>query len=131
MSASNVTGFAHISLTVRDIARSCRLYQDLLGFAPIDEHVDAHMRILLLGKGADTLELIQHTPAKDLSSAPGPFNHIALQVEDMNALARELRAQGYAFDTDAPNNAPEVFGGIRFIFFTGPDGERVELIENL
>ena len=131
MSTSNVTGFAHVSLSVKDIARSCRLYQDLLGFVPDDETVNDQMRILLLKKGGDTLELIQHTPARDLPAAPGPFNHIALQVQNMNALVRELRTQGYVFDTDAPNDAPEVFGGIRFIFFTGPDGERVELIQSL
>ena len=131
MSTSNVTGFAHISLNVKDIARSCRLYQDLLGFVPVDEHVNDHMRLLLLQKGNNTLELTQHTPAGDLDAAPGPFDHIALQVQDMNALVRELREQGYVFETDAPNAAPEVFGGITFIFFTGPDGERIELIQFL
>ena len=131
MSTSTVTGFAHISLCVKDIARSCRLYQDLLGFVPYDEHVNEHMRLLLLKNGSDTLELIQHTPARDLGAAPGPFDHIALQVQDMDALVRELRARGYAFDTDTPNEAPDVFGGIRFIFFTGPDGERIELIQSL
>jgi len=131
MSASKVTGFAHVSLTVKDIARSCRLYQDLLGFVPYDEHVNEHMRLLLLQNGGDTLELIQHTPGRELPTEPGPVDHIALQVENMDALVKELRGQGYEFDDDAPNDAPEVFGGIRFIFFTGPDGERVELIENL
>lgn len=131
MSASNVTGFAHVSLTVKDIARSCRLYQDLLGFVPCDEHVNDQLRLLLLQKGNNILELTQHTPAIDLTAAPGPFDHIALQVEGMDALVAELRGHGYVFDTDAPNDAPEIFGGVRFIFFTGPDGERIELIEKL
>jgi len=131
MSASNVTGFAHVSLTVTSIARACRLYQDLLGFVPYDEHVNEAMRLLLLKKGGNTLELTQHTPPRDTNTVPGPFDHIALQVENMDGLVRELRDQGYVFETDAPNDAPEVFGGVRFIFFTGPDGERVELIENL
>ena len=131
MSVTKVTGFAHISLTVKDIARSCRLYQDLLGFVPCDEHVNENMRLLLLQNGGDTLELTQHTPAGDSHTIPGPVNHIALKVEGMEALIKELREHGYVFDDDAPNDAPEVFGGIRFIFFTGPDGERIELIENL
>lgn len=131
MSSSNVTGLAHVSIFVQNIARSCLLYQDILEFVPDDEQVNDRMRILLLKKGGATLELIQHTPARELTRTPGPINHIALKVEDMDALVRELRAKGYEFETDDPIEAPDAFGGIKLIFFAGPDGERIELIQSL
>jgi lactoylglutathione lyase len=131
MPTSHVTGFAHVCLFVRNIARSCLLYQDLLGFSPEDEQVNDKMRILLLKKGDAALELIQPRPASDMPARPGPIDHIALKVTDIGPLVRQLRAEGYVFETDEPIDVPGFCGGIRIIFFTGPDGERIELLQEL
>lgn len=131
MSTSNVTGMAHVCIYVKDIARSCRLYLDILGFVPDEEQVTDTMRLLLLKKGGSAIELIQHTPAREPKHAAGPIDHIALNVQDMDALIGKLRAAGYAFDSDEPIEVPDCFGGIKIIFFTGLDGERIELIQSL
>ena len=47
------------------------------------------------------------------------------------AVAAELKAQGIdTFRTPEPVVLPELFGGLRNWFFTGPSGEQIELIEH-
>jgi len=49
----------------------------------------------------------------------------------VDAAVADLKAAGItSFRTPEPNTMP-IFGGIRNIFFFGPDGELLELVQHL
>ena len=55
-----------------------------------------------------------------------------LEVADLDAAISQLRALGIdSFRTEQPVELPGLFGGLRNIFFTGPSGELIELLQHL
>ena len=54
-----------------------------------------------------------------------------VEVEDLPLVVNELRAMGLdTFRTEEPVVLPKLFGGLQNIFFKGPSGELIELIEH-
>ncbi|MFR4979310.1 MAG: VOC family protein, partial [Butyricicoccus sp.] len=61
----------------------------------------------------------------------GVLPHFAIEVEDLPSVIDTLRAMGIdTFCAEQPNVLPELFGGLQNIFFRGPSGEMIELIEH-
>jgi catechol 2,3-dioxygenase-like lactoylglutathione lyase family enzyme len=54
------------------------------------------------------------------------YDHIGLEVEDIEAAFRDLRAQGYSFFMP-PTNIPD----LRIAFFRGPEDIVIELVQRL
>ena len=119
---SKMTGLAHIGIFVKSFEKSNPFYIDLLGFELFDKwHNLEFLRI-----GSCILELIEQPdlPAREA----GPVDHIAIEVEGIDELYEKLKA----------NNVPtlgevgvmsELLGGVKNLFFIGPDGERLEFFE--
>jgi lactoylglutathione lyase len=62
----------------------------------------------------------------------GNVPHFALLVDDLDAVAAEVRAAGVnAFLTPEKKVLPDLFGGLQNWFFTGPSGEQIELLQML
>lgn len=128
-SAGKVTTLAHIGIYVKDMAVSKAFYCDKLGFTLMEEAVNGETALALLRIGACVLELIQQ-PVYAPRTA-GQIDHIALAVEDISSLVRHLSEQNIHFLSDEVSDMPGLFGGIRNIFFVGPDGERLEFFEQI
>jgi lactoylglutathione lyase len=56
----------------------------------------------------------------------GIVNHLAFSVENVEEEMTRLKQLGVEFDNDIPR---VVLGGVKIAFFTGPDGEVLELVE--
>lgn len=128
-----ITGLGHIGVFVKDIEKSIEFYTDVLCFdcyhraeVPGDDGVT---RVAFVKSGTCDIELVQFpaTPEKN----DGPVDHIALAVDDIEAVMARLTEKGIAFETESPIHLPMVFDGIRYIFFRGPDGEHLELNQAL
>ena len=70
------------------------------------------------------LEYLQ--PETGPRSTKGVIDHLAFRVKDLPSLIAGLEAKGVKFETAHPRQA---FDGSKIIFFHGPDGERIELVE--
>jgi lactoylglutathione lyase len=120
-----VQGLAHIGLYVSDIAVSKSFYVDKLGFETAgDAHLPA-CAISFVRAGSCVVELIQRVSGEPRDA--GLFDHLCLEVEDIETLVCKLIEKGIRFETDHIVDIPEL--GIRNIFFAGPDGERLEFCE--
>ena len=52
-------------------------------------------------------------------------------MDDIDAAFADVKAAGVSsFRTEEPMTMP-IFGGIRNLFFKGPDGELIELLQHL
>lgn len=129
-----VTGLAHIGIIVKDTQRSVGFYTEALGFecyfsAEVPGGSGA-TKLTFLRRGTCVIELIE--PPQATERQTGPVDHIALLVSSMEAVMERLSKRGVTFETERPKELPMLFdNGVKSIFFRGPDGERIELSEEL
>lgn len=130
-----ITSLAHVALYTKDLEKSLAFYEKLGGRcytrASSEKPSGTNLLAMVRLAGFD-LELIQPGDGTEIRSVEGTWPHIALETERIEEAVKELREAGVdTFCTEVPNELPHLFGGIRNIFFFGPDGEKIELIEHL
>ena len=106
--AKHATGIDHVAIAVRDLEESVRFYTDVLGFELVErrrtEGKQTAMISAVLKAGPITVVLLQGTsPESQVSRfvehfGPG-VQHLAIGVEDLPALAEDLKREGLEFDT--------------------------------
>ena len=117
-----VKGLSHIGIFVTDMERSVDFYKRL-GFT-LDNEANIHVKLAFMSAGTCLIELIEQ---KDLSRPAGVIDHIAMEVDDIEAAVAQAKANGIMIDAEI--NSVDILGGIKNVFFQGPDGERLEFFE--
>jgi catechol 2,3-dioxygenase-like lactoylglutathione lyase family enzyme len=108
-------------LAVNDPAAARRTLAELFGFK-------GDGPIMTLGGQSIVLAAPGETPEKFI---PLRLDHVALSVADADESCRAYLARGArlssAFTPDGPKEIPEFWdGGVRFVFFDGPEGWPLE-----
>ncbi len=121
--------YVHTCIRVLEIERSLRFYSHLgyehRGRLNFESAYNVYMG--LPGDG-DTLELTVNDGREEAYDRGEGYNHMALVVEDLDALLAKLSAEG--IEPEKPPYAPggrEEIG--RICFVADPDGYRIELID--
>lgn len=127
-----VLGFDHVYLAVRDLAAAAAFYDrvlvGVLGFRKAEEPLagEPHVHYFNRQFGFSLRPARPGTPDHD-PYAPG-LHHLCFRVLDeagVDQAARELRAAGV--EPTEPRVYPEYSAGYYAIFFSGPDGVRLEI----
>jgi catechol 2,3-dioxygenase-like lactoylglutathione lyase family enzyme len=110
----------HVSLAVNDVERSAAFYSTLLGLKVVSRP----------GNGGINLGLSDGFLGVYKLANPGTVNHFCIGVDnfDPDAIAAKLRAMGLQANVDR-NPANRTSGGDQ-LYFTDPDGTRVQLGAN-
>ena len=124
MGKGKITGLAHIGVFVKDMAKSVDFYKGL-GFN-LDKEEEIGVKLAFLSAGTCLIELVEKSDIP--TRGTGVIDHIAVEVDDLDAAIENAKAQGIAVDAAKIGTAP-ILGGIRNVFFEGPDGERLEFFE--
>jgi len=129
----HLTGLAHIAIFTKDLEASVRFYETLGGVVTDQADVDKKVginHIKMVQMPGFFLEIIEPHDGSPVTPEGGLFPHIAIEVDDIDAAVADMKAAGIdSFYTASPMSMP-IFGGIRNIFLSGPDGEKVELIQH-
>ena len=126
MNKSNIKGLAHIGVFVKDIDKSIDFYKRL-GFT-LDKTEDIHVRLAFLSAGTCLVELVER---KDIAARThGIVDHFAMEVDDIEAAITRAKENGIDIDAATVGFA-DILGGVKNVFFEGPDGERLEFFEYL
>ena len=124
MEKGNIKGLAHIGIFVKDIDVSIDFYKRL-GFT-LDKVEEIHIRLAFLSAGTCLIELVEQ---KDMPArTAGAIDHFAVEVDDIDAAIARAKENGIAIDASAVKSI-DILGGIKNVFFQGPDGERLEFVE--
>jgi lactoylglutathione lyase len=113
---------SHTCLTVSDLERSLAFYA-LLGFERRRSIGSGPGGSVFCGLSEDT-DRLQLRLTEDFEPAWTRFGHIAVDVEDLDALLGLLAEHGVVAD-----RPPTSIGSRRICFVHDPDGYAVELIE--
>ncbi|SFL12553.1 lactoylglutathione lyase [Halogranum rubrum] len=115
-------GLLHAAIDVTDMDATTEFYGDVLGFEPVAELEAGGVTNVFYGHG-DEME-IQFVPADESDVDPSGLNHLAVDVDDVDALVDELgedRVERGPFAVDE--------FGLYVAFVTDPDGYVVEIIQ--
>jgi catechol 2,3-dioxygenase-like lactoylglutathione lyase family enzyme len=142
-----ISAIRHTGLVVVDLERALHFWCDVLGFKilkQMDEsgpHIDAMMGLQevrvttakLAAPDGNLIELLKFHSHPDRPQWDGTphstgFTHIALRVENLEALVCKLEPLGVIFPA-APQFSPD--GGVKMIYARGPEGVLLELVEIL
>ena len=121
-----VLGLAHIGVMVKDIDASMDFYTNILGFEVQSVQDLGRSKLVFLQAGTCVIELV---PVSETADRPiGPVDHICLEVEDIGPFVERLKEKGVKLEKENYSDIG-LFGGIRNIFFRGPDDERIEFFD--
>ena len=144
-----MNGVHHIGITVVDLDAAIDFYHGVLGLEIVSEPSPvfddpelgpavgvpgAALRQVCLATDGAVVELLEYATPPSPVDAPLPQNavgaqHVAFRVDDIEARKRELEAKGVTF-LSAVNAVDEgVLAGWRWVYFTDPDGNALELVE--
>jgi len=126
MGKGNITGLAHIGVFVKDMDASIDYYKRL-GFT-LDNEENVGIRLAFLSAGTCLIELVEQ---KNSEARPaGVVDHVAVAVDDIEAMIARAGENGISIDPSQVKTV-QILGGIKNVFFDGPDGERLEFFEYL
>lgn len=144
-----MNGQHHVGITVADLDMALDFYHGVLGLELASEPSPvfddpalgpavgvpgATLRCVLLRLGDGLLELLEYGAPPSPIEEPLPQNalgaqHVAFAVDDAEARQRELEALGVRFlsEVNVVDDGP--LAGWRWVYFTDPDGNALELVE--
>lgn len=116
----------HLGVVVSDCTISAQFYTAVLGCIVLNHWQNDEIKAVNLWCSGLTIELLEYVNPTQSYTSAGVVNHLAFKVDDLDTQIRRLTDLGAAFETSVPKS---VSSCKRIIFFHGPDGERIELVE--
>ncbi|MDG3085350.1 VOC family protein [Vibrio hannami] len=118
----------HIGVPVRNLATTVSFYQDL-GFemvmeSTLEPNSMEPIHVAFMGFNELLIEFYQTKQHKELCE-PGPVNHIAVRIEDMEEIYACLESKKVPL-IKGPTRVPFGSKGMTFVMIEGPDKERIE-----
>jgi len=122
-----VTKLLHTRYRVNDLEKTVNFYKDVLGLQEIRRHKSPRGSelVFLQTPGSEELIEICAYPASGPVVVGPDLTHLAFEVDDLEAFARQAAAKGYPL-SDGPTTSTS---GSVFAFIDAPEGYEVELIQ--
>ena len=126
----NIRSIHHIAILTDDYEKSKRFYTDVLGFGILRETYREERKSYKLDlaiAGLYQVELFSFPDFRERGSYPEAkgLRHLAFAVDDVDAAAAELKAKGVPVEAVRMDELTRK----RFVFFTDPNGQPLELYE--
>jgi methylmalonyl-CoA epimerase len=126
----------HIGIAVKNLEKSISFYRDVLGldFIRVEEVPEEKVKIAIFRVGEAYIELVQGTSpdsviTKFVEKRGEGIHHIALRVDDVGKLSKELREKGIKIIYNEPKLVAKGGRKINFIHPKSTGGVLLEILE--
>jgi lactoylglutathione lyase len=116
---------AHVSISTKNIKESYTFYNSILGFEAIERIETDELKIININAGEQAIELLERKNKDNSRPQTGPIDHIAFYVDNFDEEYERLKSLGVKMLLEAP----KYFKDKKLMFFEGPNGERIEIME--
>lgn len=117
-------GLCHIGIMTDNAEASVQWYCEKLGFRPWYAGKMGPIPLTFVEGYGLVIEFVSAGRFEGM----GPVDHIALEVMNIQEAVADMRRKGV--EIDDPGCAPDFFPtGMKNVFFTGPNGEKLEFVE--
>jgi lactoylglutathione lyase len=122
-----ITRLLHTRYRVDDLEKTTAFYRDVLGLTEVSRHSSPRGSTLVFFKAPGSEEQIEicNYPKSGPVHVQADLTHIAFEVDDLEAFAKQTAAKGYPL-SDGPTVTSS---GSKIAFIDGPEGYEFELIE--
>ncbi len=116
----------HTRYRVADLEKSVSFYKDVLGLTEVRRHKSPRGSELVFLKAPQSEELIEICcyPASGPVIIGPDLTHLAFEVDDIQAFAKQAAAKGFPL-SDGPTESASGW----FAFIDAPEGYEVELLQ--
>jgi catechol 2,3-dioxygenase-like lactoylglutathione lyase family enzyme len=122
--------YHHLHLICSNLDRTERFFTEIFGAKLVQRRRFGTADGAVLDLNGTTINLRvsreEDLITDDSSNVRYGYDHLGLEVEDLDAAWKELKDQGYALISP-----PRIVGKVKFAFFKGPDNITIELIQSL
>lgn len=124
-----ITGLQHIGLPTNDIKSTIEFY-GIFGFQPVFQTVNEKTgeKVAFLRLRDVTVEAYEN---KQAAMANGAWDHVALNVTDIEAAFQAAREKGITLLDEEIQYLPFWDNGVKFFTAVGPNREKVEFSQYL
>ena len=124
-----VTGIAHIGIPTNDIEKTIEFYKRL-GFQVLLETYNekACEKVAFLQLQNYSIETFENHQA---AMADGAYQHVALDVTDIDAAYEKICSEGHEIITNGIEALPFWDNGMKFFMIKGPNEEKIEFCQKL
>ena len=124
-----IVGVAHIGLSTNDLKKTIEFYKSL-GFEVILETYNekAKEKVAFLQIQNYCIESFENGQSV---MADGAYQHVALDVRDIEEMYKKICENGYEVITDGIEQLPFWDNGVKFFMIKGPNEERIEFCQKL
>jgi lactoylglutathione lyase len=122
-----ITRLLHTRYRVRDLEKTVAFYKEVLGLEETRRHTSGRGSQLVFFKAPgseEKIELCKYDASGPVVVGPD-LTHLAFEVDDLEAFAKQAAAKGYPLSDGPHRNADG--GAIAFI--DAPEGYEIELIQ--
>jgi len=138
------TGYSHAGIYVTDLEEAIKFYTEVLYFDLQFQLVNGSdgLKIAFLQLGNCVVEILEPPENREVllpkdkivDGAKSTINHLAILVNDIYAAKERVESFGYEFEERGVYDVPN-FGrptlDLKVAFFRGPNGERIELFQEI
>ena len=124
---AKISKLLHTRYRVNDLEKTVAFYRDVLGLQETGRHKSPRGSELVFMKAPESDEEIELCcyPASGPVQVPPDLTHLAFEVDDLAAFAKQLEGKGVKL-SDGPVGSA---GGTMFAFVDAPEGYEIELIQ--
>jgi lactoylglutathione lyase len=119
----------HVALIVTDMEKAISYYSNMFGFTLRTRRKNNRREMAFLQHDQQPgfeIELIRDLVLEDEYSERGIVNHLAFTVDSIKDAIQYYKEKGISFHSKTYNTAND---GTKTIFFYGPNGELLQLVE--
>jgi lactoylglutathione lyase len=119
----------HTRYRVNDLEKTVKFYTEVLGLTVAGRHTSGRGSTIVFLNVPNSQEQIEicHYPKSGPVEVQPDLTHLAFEVEDIEAFAKETAAKGYPF-SEGPSGSGSGSGS-RIGFIDAPEGYEIELIQ--